>query len=137
VGPALAVSRWVLDASGPLVAFVGAALFAGSVLHPHNLAVGRGTDDVWRRLSLAVVRIACLLPIMVLSHSRAVQVVAAFTALGAPAFNPSQLAVLYGFRSGAVNASVRWGWLLLPWDTGSPSCSDNPARRWPSSAMAE
>ena len=114
VGPAPAISRWVLDASGPLLAFVGAALFTGSVLHPHNLGVGRGPDDVRRWLSLSAVRVACLLPILVLSHSRAVQVVAALTALGAPAFNPSQLAVLYGYRSGAVNASVRWGWLLLP-----------------------
>jgi hypothetical protein len=114
VGPAPALSRWVLDASGPLMAFVGAALFTGSVLHPHNLAVARRADDVRRWFSLVVVRITCLIPILVLSDSRSVQVVAALTAMGAPAFNPPQLAVLYGYRSGAVNASVRWGWLLLP-----------------------
>jgi len=114
VGPAPAVSRWVLDASGPLMAFVGAGMFTGSVLHPHNLAVGRGADDVRRWLSLSVVRIACLVPIIALSHSRTVQVVAALTALGAPAFSPPQLAVLYGYQSGTVNASVRWGWLMLP-----------------------
>jgi hypothetical protein len=114
VGPAPSFSRWVLDASGPVMAFVGAALFAGSVLHPHNLAIGRGTDDVRRWLSLSMVRIVCLIPIVVLSSSHAVRVVAVLMALGAPAFNPSQLAVLYGYRSGAVSASVRWGWLLLP-----------------------
>jgi len=114
VGPAPAASRFVLDASGPVMAFVGAALFTGSVLHPHNLSVERGSDDVRRWLSLTAVRIACLLPIIVFSHSRTVQVVATLTALGAPAFSPPQQAVLYGYRSGAVNASVRWGWLLLP-----------------------
>lgn len=114
VGPAPAVSRGVLDASGPLMAFVGAALFVGSVLHPHNLAVGKGADGVRRWLSLSVIRIACLVPIMALSHSCAVQVVAVLSALGAPAFNPPQLAVLYGYRSGAVNAAARWGWTALP-----------------------
>jgi hypothetical protein len=96
------------------MAFVGAALFVGSVLHPHNLAVGRGSAGVRRWLSLSVMRVACLVPIIALSHSRTVQVVAVLSALGAPAFNPPQLAVLYGYRSGAVNASARWGWLLLP-----------------------
>jgi hypothetical protein len=114
VGPAPTFSRWVLDASGPLMAFVGAALFAGSVLHPHNLTIDRGADDIRRWLALSVVRIACLAPIVVLSRSHAVQVVAVLMALGAPAFSPSQLAVLYGYRSGAVRASVRWGWILLP-----------------------
>jgi hypothetical protein len=52
-------------------------------------------------------------PIIVLSHSHAVRVVAVLTALGAPAFSPPQQAVLYGYRSGVVNASVRWGWLAL------------------------
>jgi hypothetical protein len=114
VGPAPAMSRWILDASGPIMAFVGAALFAGSVLHPHNLAVVRGSDDVRRWLSLVAVRIVCLIPIIVLSHSPSIQVVAVLTALGAPAFNPPQLAVLYGYHSGVVHASVRWGWLFLP-----------------------
>lgn len=112
-GPAPAFSRWVLDASGPLMAFVGAALFTGSVLHPHNLSVGRGTEDVRRWLALSTARIGCLVPIIVLSHSHAVRVVAVLTALGAPAFSPPQQAVLYGYRSGVVNASVRWGWLAL------------------------
>jgi hypothetical protein len=114
VGPAPAFSRWVLDAAGPLLAFVGAALFAGSVLHPHNLSVGNGADGIRRWSALTVIRIGCLVPLIVLDHSSSVRVVAVLCALGAPAFNPPQLAVLYGYRSGAVNASVRWGWLLLP-----------------------
>jgi hypothetical protein len=114
VGPAPSFSRWVLDASGPLLAFVGAALFTGSVLHAHNVSVGQSADGIRRWLWLTSVRVACLAPIVVLWHSRTVQVVAVLSALGAPAFNPPQLAVLYGYRSGAVNASARWGWVLLP-----------------------
>jgi hypothetical protein len=114
VGPAPSFSRWVLDASGPLMAFVGAALFAGSALHPHNLSVGRVTEDIRRWMALSVIRIVCLVPIIAVSHSRPVQVVAVLSALGAPAFSPPQLAVLYGYRSAAVNASIRWGWFLLP-----------------------
>jgi hypothetical protein len=114
VGPAPTFSRWILDTSGPVFAFVGAALFAGSVLHPHNISIGNGADGVRRWLGLTLVRIVCLAPIIALDHSRTVQVVAVLSALGAPAFNPPQLAVLYGYRSGAVNASVRWGWLFLP-----------------------
>lgn len=113
-GPAPELSHWVLDVSGPLFAFVGAALFTGSVLHPHNISVGNGADGVRRWAALSVVRIACLMPIVILGHSPAVQVVAVLSALGAPAFSPPQLAVLYGYRSATVNAAVRWGWLLLP-----------------------
>ncbi|HEY7948301.1 MAG TPA: hypothetical protein VID75_11555 [Acidimicrobiales bacterium] len=113
-GPAPAFSHWVLDASGPLFAFVGAALFTGSVLHPHNISVGNGADGIRRWMSLTLVRIVSLAPIVALDHSRPVQVAAVLSALGAPAFNPPQLAVLYGYRSAAVNASVRWGWVLLP-----------------------
>jgi hypothetical protein len=113
-GPAPDFSRQVLDASGPLMAFVGSALFVGSILHPHNTATGGGADGIRRWLSLSAVRVGCLLPLIALSHSRTVQVVAVLTALGAPAFSPPQQAVLYGYRSGAVNASTRWGWLLPP-----------------------
>jgi hypothetical protein len=113
-GPAPAASRWVLDISGPLLAFVGAALFAGSVLHPHNVATGSGAGGVRRWFSLSAVRIVFLAPVVVLARSHAVQVVAVLSALGAPAFNPPQLAVLYGYRSGAVNAAARLGWLGPP-----------------------
>jgi hypothetical protein len=61
-----------------------------------------------------LVRIVCLAPIVAWDHARPVQVVAVLSALGAPAFSPPQLAVLYGYRSATVNASVRWGWLFLP-----------------------
>jgi hypothetical protein len=113
-GPAPAASHWVLTVAGPLLAFVGSALFIGSVLHPHNLAAGRGRTGVWRWAYLSAVRLVYLLPVAVITRSRGVAVIAVLSALGAPAFSPSQQAVLYGYRSGVVNAAVRWGWLLLP-----------------------
>jgi hypothetical protein len=113
-GPAPAASHWVLVVAGPLLAFVGSALFIGSVLHPHNLAAGRSPAGIWRWAYLSVVRLGYLVPVAVITRSRGVAVIAVLSALGAPAFSPAQQAVLYGYRSGVVNAAVRWGWLLLP-----------------------
>jgi predicted permease len=47
-GPAPASSKEVLALAGPLLAFSGAALFAGSVVHPHNLSVPK-SDHARRR----------------------------------------------------------------------------------------
>jgi hypothetical protein len=113
-GPAPQWSRWVLVVSGPLLAFVGAALFTGSVLHPHNVATGRTAAGLRRWLFLSAVRVVWLLPIALITRSRAVAVVAVLSAFGAPAFNPAQLAVLYRYRTATVNAAARWGWLALP-----------------------
>jgi len=113
-GPAPAASRWVLVVSAPLLAFVGAALFIGSVLHPHNAGTGQSPQGFRRWLVLSAVRVAGMVPIVALDHSRAVDVVAILSACGAPAFNPVQLAVLYRYRSAAVNVAARWGWALLP-----------------------
>ncbi len=52
--------------------------------------------------------------VAVLSHAEPVAVVAALSGLGAPSFQPIQLAVLYGYRSGVVTAGVRWGWMVAP-----------------------
>ena len=41
-------------------------------------------------------------------------VIAVLSALGPPAFNPPQQAVLYGYRSGVVMVAARWGWVFLP-----------------------
>lgn len=113
-GPAPEWTHWVLVVSGPLLAFVGAALFTGSVLHPHNVGTGRTAAGLRRWLSLSAVRVAWLLPIALLAGSKAVAVVAVLSALGAPAFNPVQLAVLYRYRASTVNVAARWGWLFLP-----------------------
>lgn len=113
-GPAPGWSHWVLAVSGPLLAFVGAGLFTGSLLHPHNVSTGHSGPGLRRWLLLSAVRVAALTPLALLTGSRAVAVVAVLSAFGAPAFNPVQLAVLYGYRSATVNVAARWGWVLLP-----------------------
>jgi hypothetical protein len=113
-GPAPAASHWVLVVAGPLLAFVGAALYTGSVFHPHNASVGRTAAEGRRWVLLTAIRVAYLAVIAVVTTSTAVAVVAVLSAFGPPAFNPPQQAVLYGYRSGLVMIAVRWGWLFLP-----------------------
>jgi hypothetical protein len=120
-GPAPAWTADVLTLAGPLLAFSGAALFAGSVVHPHNLSVPRSEHALRRWTWLAAVRVVYFLLVAVvaaLDSSTALAVVAALSALSAPSFQPVQLAVLYGYRSEVVVAAVRWGWLLAPCGLG-------------------
>src|SRR5271157_2454160 len=58
VGPAPSWTAEVLVLAGPLLAFSGAALFTGSVIHPHNLTVTRSVHAVRRWTWLTVVRVA-------------------------------------------------------------------------------
>jgi hypothetical protein len=104
--------------SGPLLAFVGAALYTGSVLHPHNASVSRTPSDFRRWLLLTGVRVAYLSGVAVVTGSTAVAVIAVLSALGPPAFNPPQQAVLYGYRSGVVMIAAQWGWVFLPLGLG-------------------
>lgn len=113
-GPAPDGSRWILTVAGPLLAFVGAALYTGSVLHPHNASVARTVSEFQRWMLLAGVRVCYLAVVAVVTRSTAVAVIAVLSALGPPAFNPPQQAVLYGYRSGVVMVAVRWSWVLLP-----------------------
>jgi len=115
-----AAPTWTADIltwAGPLLAFSGAALFTGSVIHPHNLAV-RHTEHALRRWTrLTVVRVAYYLVVALAAlaaSSTPIAIVAVLSGLSAPAFQPVQLAVLYGYRSEIVVAAVRWGWLLAP-----------------------
>jgi hypothetical protein len=107
----------VLTLAGPLLAFSGAALFTGSVIHPHNLAV-RHTEHALRRWTrLTIVRVAYYLVVVFAAlalSSTPIAIVAVLSGLSAPAFQPVQLAVLYGYRSEIVVAAVRWGWVLAP-----------------------
>jgi hypothetical protein len=113
-GPAPGASHWVLIVAGPLLAFVGAGLYMGSVFHPHNASVSHSTPDFSRWLFLTAVRMAFLVTVAVVTRSTAVEVIAVLSAFGPPAFNPPQQAVLYGYRSGVVMVAVRWGWVFLP-----------------------
>lgn len=117
-GSAPSSTKDILTLAGPLLAFSGAALFAGSVDHPHNLAVPR-TDHAIRRWTwLTAVRVGYFLLIAIFTSSTPLAVVAVLSALRAPAFAPIQQAVLYGYRSVVVNAAVRWGWVLAPFGPG-------------------
>ena len=116
-GPAPGWTADVLLLAGPLLAFSGAALFMGSVVHPHNLSVPRTEHAVRRWTWLTIVRVAYYVLVAVaagLASSKSLAVVAVLSGLSAPSFQPIQLAVLYGYRSDVVVAAVRWGWLLAP-----------------------
>jgi hypothetical protein len=117
-GPAPASSKEVLALAGPLLAFSGAALFAGSVVHPHNLSVPKSDHALRRWTWLTALRVGYFMLIVVCTSSTPLAVVAAVSALSAPSFTPIQQAVLYGYRSGVVNVSVRWGWVLAPLGLG-------------------
>ena len=121
VGSAPGWTADVLTLAGPLLAFSGAALFTGSVIHPHNLGVPR-TEHALRRWSwLTALRVAYYLVVAVvagIASSTPLVVVAVLSGLSAPSFQPIQLAVLYGYRSELVVVAVRWGWLLAPLGLG-------------------
>jgi hypothetical protein len=122
VGPAPGWTEDVLTLAGPLLAFSGAALFTGSIIHPHNVGVPRTEHAVRRWAWLTVIRVAYFVIVTLVAvawGSTALAVVAVLTALGAPSFQPIQLAVLYGYRSEVVVAAVRWGWVLAPLGLGA------------------
>jgi hypothetical protein len=116
---------WTADAlilAGPLLAFSGAALFTGSIIHPHNVSVPRPQHAIRRWAWLTVIRVGYFLTVTVAaaaSGSTALAVVAVVSALSAPSFQPIQLAVLYRYKSEVVVAAVRWGWLLAPFGLGA------------------
>jgi hypothetical protein len=122
VGPAPGWTEDVLTLAGPLLAFSGAALFAGSVIHPHNISVPRPQHAIRRWAWLTVLRVTYFLVVTVVAAangSTALAVVAVLSALSAPSFQPIQLAVLYRYKSEVVVAAVRWGWLLAPFGLGA------------------
>ncbi len=112
--PAPSSTREVLTWAGPLLAFSGAALVSGSILHPHNLAISRTREALWRWTWLTSLRVAYCLVFATLVTSTPLRIVAVVTAFSAPSFSPVQLSVLYGYRSSFVNVAVRWGWALTP-----------------------
>jgi predicted permease len=122
VGPAPGWTADALTLAGPTLAFSGAALFTGSILHPHNIGVPRSEHAIRRWAWLTVIRVAYFLVVTVVAASTgstALAVVAVLSALSAPSFQPIQLAVLYRYKSEVVVAAVRWGWLLAPVGLGA------------------
>ncbi len=81
VGSAPAGTEAVLTLAGPLLAFSGAALFAGSVAHPHNLSIERTTHALRRWGWLTALRVVYFLAIVAFATSTPLAIVAALSAL--------------------------------------------------------
>ena len=82
--PAPGWSADVLTLAGPLLAFSGAALFTGSVIHPHNISVPRPDHAIRRWAWLTVIRVAYFLVVTVAAlatGSTSLAIVAVLTAL--------------------------------------------------------
>ena len=84
VGPAPGWTEDVLILAAPLLAFSGAALFTGSVIHPHNISVPRPQHAIRRWAWLTVIRVTYFLVVTVVAAatgSTALAVVAVLSAL--------------------------------------------------------
>ncbi len=108
VGPAPAWTSVVTAIAVPLMAIGGAAIFIGSVLHPTQRIDPR--PGVRRWLTMVAVRIALLIPIIVLAPSTPIRVVAILAALSIPAFIGPQISIVYGYAEAALAASSRYSW---------------------------
>ena len=120
-GPAPSWTADVLVLAGPLLAFSGAALFTGSVVHPHNLSVPRPQHAIRRWAWLTVVRVAYYALVALaasLAGSTPLTVVAVLSALSAPRSSRSSSRCSTAIAPRSVVAAVRWGWLLAPLGLG-------------------
>jgi hypothetical protein len=102
----------VINVAAPFLAATGAAVFIGSVMHPSQRIAWRPGVRVW--VILTVVRIALMVPMVLLAPTPAIAVVLALGAFSIPAFFPPQFSVLYGYANSVVAASVRLSWFLAP-----------------------
>ena len=102
----------VLVWSVPLLAAIGAAMFVGSVLHPSQQIPWRPGIRVW--LLLIAMRIALLVPLVLIAPNAPIAAVLVLCAFSIPAFYPPQLSVLYGYADSVVAAASRRGWVFAP-----------------------
>ncbi|MDP4690986.1 MAG: hypothetical protein NWR17_10500 [Candidatus Nanopelagicales bacterium] len=102
----------VLVWSVPLLAAIGAAMFVGSVLHPSQQIPWRPGIRVW--LLLIAMRIALLVPLVLIAPNAPIAAVLVLCAFSIPAFYPPQLSVLYGYADSVVAAASRLGWVFAP-----------------------
>ncbi|MFN8157860.1 MAG: hypothetical protein U0R68_10605 [Candidatus Nanopelagicales bacterium] len=107
VGPAPAWTATVSLAMAPVLAATGAAVFVGSVLHPTQRIPARPGFARW--ISLVLLRIALLLPVIVLAPD-GVRLAVILCALSIPAFGPAQFSTVYGYAEPVVAAGARYGW---------------------------
>ncbi len=105
VGSAPGWTADVLTLAGPLLAFSGAALFTGSVIHPHNLGVPHTEHALRRWTWLTVLRVAYYLVVAVVAG------IASSTPLAV-------VAVLSGLERAVLPADPARGALRLPQRAG-------------------
>lgn len=110
VGPAPDWTATVSLAMAPVLAATGAAVFVGSALHPTQRIPARPGLGPWLRL--VVLRIALLVPIVVLAPNDGVRLAAILCALSIPAFGPPQFSTVYGYAEPVVAAATRYGWWI-------------------------
>jgi hypothetical protein len=96
--------------AAPLLAFAGAAVFVGSVLHPSQRIPWRPGMRVWALLS--AVRILLFVPAAFLAPTPEIAIAFVLFGFTIPAFFPPQLSILYGYRDAVVAATARWGWVF-------------------------
>lgn len=115
VAPAPDWTSYVLTAAGPVLALTGAFLYFSSVrlLPKTSLSKHEAASGVRRWLFLWCVRAVSLSAVASLIGDRLVSAVVILSVFSAPPFQPSQLALLFGYRSSVLNA-VRWAWLMAP-----------------------
>ena len=104
----------VLRFFGIFMAFIGAAMWAGSVRH--TLAkLDRPTAEGWRRfLLLTGVRVLVYLGIVAVFWGTPAAPIAFLAAFTVPTFFPANASVLYGYHCHVTGIASRWGWLLAP-----------------------
>lgn len=110
VGPAPAWTGPVSLAMAPVFAMTGSAVFVGSILHPSQKIDPR--PGVWPWARLILVRTVLLGAIILAAPNDDVRLVAVLGALSIPAFGPSRMSTVYGYREPAVAASIRYAWWL-------------------------
>lgn len=111
-------SALVLKGAGPVLAGTGAFLYVASLGRDHRdegglLEASKG-GTLRRWLGLVVVRIASVLAVAIAFDEPLLWVLAPLIALSAPAFNPPQLARMYGYDIGLVRRGDVAGWVLAP-----------------------
>ena len=115
VTPAPDWSSYILTAAGPVLAATGAFLYVSSVrlLPKTSFSKHEAMSGVRSWLFLWCVRAASLSAVALLIGDRLVSAVVVLSIFSAPPFQPSQLALLFGYRSPLL-AAVRWAWLMTP-----------------------
>lgn len=120
--------EWTGDAlglAGPVLAFTGAFLYTSSLTGPQRNGSTSGenlersapsgrTATLPRWASLVAVRTGYIAAVAVLLDEPVLLTLAPLVALSAPAFNPPQLARLYGYSTDAARAASYAGWALAP-----------------------